>query len=103
MTAKVLSDGHGISESSPFWSQVTHSFGPINWQIGAIDIGRSLVFEVLKPRVARFLYLISGITYLGACNVIPYLGKAGLISKIEKASDAILAGLKVEVLNKAKS
>ena len=32
-----------------------YSFGPVNWQIGAIDISRSLVFEVLEPRVTGFL------------------------------------------------
>lgn len=42
-------------------------------------------------------------TYRHLRSATTYLGKAGLIPKIEEAPYAILAGLKVEILNESKS
>lgn len=60
----------------------TYCFCPVNGDVGAVDVGRRLVLQVLQARIARLL------------------GETSLIAEVEESTNAIFTGLKVEVLNK---
>jgi hypothetical protein len=63
----------------------TNGLCPVNGNVGAVDVGRRAVFQILQTRVAGLL------------------GEAGLVSEIEKPTNTILTRLKVEVLDKSES
>lgn len=93
VTAKILFKTSAMEGDA--MGQSTHRFRPFNRNVGAVNIGRRLVFKILEARIARFLGL-------SACvkprMSDPYLSKTCLVSEIEKAADAVLTRLKVEVL-----
>lgn len=74
-----------------------HRFRPFNWDVGAVNVGRRSVLQILETRIARFLGLSVCVKSKGC---VPYLGKARLVSEVEKAADAVFTRLKVEVLHK---
>lgn len=63
----------------------TYGLCPVNGNVGAVYIGGRAVFQILQTGVAGLL------------------GKAGLVSEVEKPTNTILARLKIEELNKSKA
>lgn len=64
---------------------ITHGFSPIDWNVGAVYIGRRLVLQILQARVARLL------------------GEAGLVAEVKETANAVLAGFEAVILNKTES
>ena len=64
---------------------VSHSFSPIDWNVGAIYIGRRLVLQILQARVARFL------------------GEASLVAEVKETANTVLTGFEAIILNEAES
>lgn len=58
---------------------------PVDRNVSTINVGGQLVFEVFKTGVTRLL-----------CET-------GLVSQIEEASDTVLTGFKIVILDKSKS
>jgi hypothetical protein len=74
-----------ISTQAGCKDRFTYSFGPVNRDVRAVDVGRRPILQVFETRVARLL------------------GKASLVAKIEETANAVLAGLETVVLNEPES